>query len=422
MSEVGIGSVRLPGIRNARVGEKIAREAVHRALGKLAAGSLTVHEGARSARFGLQGEGAQPHAEIHVHDPAVYSQMLSGGSIAAGEAYMRGHWSSPDPLQVTRLFCANMAVLQGFDASQSRVVKLALKAAHFLNRNTRTGSRDNISAHYDLGNDFFRLFLDSSMMYSSAVFDDAQVSLEQASRAKLDELCQQLELKPEDHLLEIGTGWGGMAIHAARHYGCRVTTTTISREQYEFARQRVAEEGLADKVTLLCEDYRNLSGSYDKLVSVEMIEAVGHEFYSEYFRTCSSLLKPHGKMVIQAITMADQRYEAARDDVDFIKRYIFPGGCLPSIAVIAGHLAKDTDMQMIHLRDITEDYAITLAHWRERFLARLDAVRALGFGEEFIRMWEYYLCYCEGGFRERVIGTVQLAFAKPGFRFATSGA
>ncbi|MCB1842917.1 MAG: class I SAM-dependent methyltransferase [Halioglobus sp.] len=422
MSEVGIGSVRLPGIRNARVGEKIAREAVYRVLGKLAVGSLTLHEGPHSARFGKQGEGAMPHAEIHVHDPAVYAQMLSGGSIAAGEAYMRGHWSSPDPVQVTRLFCANMAVLEGFDASQSRVVKLALKAAHFLNRNTRAGSRDNISAHYDLGNDFFRLFLDPTMMYSSALYTSADVSLETASVAKLDELCRQLELTPDDHLLEIGTGWGGMAIHAARHYGCRVTTTTISREQFEFARQRVAEEGLQDRVTLLCEDYRSLRGSYDKLVSVEMIEAVGHEFYAEYFRTCSGLLKAEGKMVIQAITMADQRYEAARDDVDFIKRYIFPGGCLPSIAVIAEHLAKDTDMQMVHLRDITEDYAITLAHWRERFLSRLDAVRAMGFGEEFVRMWEYYLCYCEGGFRERVIGTVQLAFAKPGYRFTRARA
>ncbi|SRR6056297_296223 len=422
MSEAGIGSVRLPGIRNARVGEKIAREAVHRALGKLAVGSLTVHEGARSAHFGLPAENAQPHAEIHVHDPAVYAQMLSGGSIAAGEAYMRGHWSSPDLLQVTRLFCANMAVLDGFDDSQSVMVKMALKAAHFFNRNTHAGSRDNIAAHYDLGNDFFRLFLDPTMMYSSALFDAPQTTLEEASVAKLDELCRQLELSPRDHLLEIGTGWGGMAIHAAREFGCRVTTTTISREQYEFACQRVAEEGLEDRVTLLCEDYRNLDGSYDKLVSVEMIEAVGHEFYSEYFRTCSSLLKPDGKMVIQAITMADQRYDAARDGVDFIKRYIFPGGCLPSIAVIAKHLAQDTDMQMVHLRDITEDYAITLAHWRERFLARLDAVRALGFGEEFIRMWEYYLCYCEGGFRERVISTVQLAFAKPGFRFAGVGA
>jgi cyclopropane-fatty-acyl-phospholipid synthase len=286
-----------------------------------------------------------------------------------------------------------------------------------LNSNTQTGSRDNIAAHYDLGNEFFQLFLDPTMMYSSAIFDDHTMTLEAASEAKLDEICGQLELKADDHLLEIGTGWGGMAIHAAKHYGCRVTTTTISAEQYEYARARVKEEGLEKQVTLLCQDYRSLTGEYDKLVSIEMIEAVGHKFYKNYFQTCTRLLKHNGKMVIQAITVADQRYQQARDSVDYIKRYIFPGGCLPSVAVIADHVASDTDLQIVHLRDITEDYANTLAHWRERFMAKLEAVEAMGFDEEFIRMWEFYLCYCEGGFRERVISTVQLAFAKPGYRF-----
>jgi cyclopropane-fatty-acyl-phospholipid synthase len=255
------------------------------------------------------------------------------------------------------------------------------------------------------------------MMYSSALFRDGNMTLEAASEAKLDELCRQLELRPDDHLLEIGTGWGGMAIHAAKHFGCRVTTTTISREQYEHACARVKEEGLEERVTLLCEDYRNLTGQYDKLVSIEMIEAVGHQFYQHYFQACADLLKPDGKMVIQAITVADQRYKAARDSVDFIKRYIFPGGCLPSVAVMADHVARNTDMQMVHLRDITEDYAMTLAHWRERFLSKLESVRRMGFSEEFMRMWEFYLCYCEGGFRERIISTVQLALAKPGYRF-----
>ncbi|MCB2069151.1 MAG: class I SAM-dependent methyltransferase, partial [Ottowia sp.] len=286
----------------------------------------------------------------------------------------------------------------------------------------RTGSRKNIAAHYDLGNDFFKLFLDPTMMYSSALFPSADASLEEASVAKLDELCRQLELRSEDHLLEIGTGWGGMAIHAARHYGCRVTTTTISREQYQYACEQVQQAGLQDRVTVLCEDYRNLTGRYDKLVSIEMIEAVGHAFYSDYFQRCSALLKPEGKMVIQAITIADQRYDSARKSVDFIQRYIFPGGCLPSLAVISDHLARDTDMQMVHLRDITADYALTLAHWRERFMAAQEAVLRQGFDRSFIRMWEFYLAYCEGGFRERIIGTVQLAFAKPGYRFASSQA
>ena len=317
---------------------------------------------------------------------------------------------------MTRLFSANMAAMESMQASQHWYTRLALRIAHTLNRNTHEGSKRNISAHYDLGNDFFRLFLDATMMYSSALFASPETPLETAAVDKLDEICRQLELRPGDHLLEIGTGWGGMAIHAATHYGCRVTTTTISREQFEYASKRVHELGLEDRITLLCEDYRALSGEYDKLVSIEMIEAVGHDFYSSYFQCCSKLLKADGKMVIQAITISDQRYDRARRSVDYIKRYIFPGGCLPSLAVIAGHLAQDTDMQMVHLRDITQDYAQTLRLWRQRFLDRLEDVRAMGFDDRFIRMWEFYLSYCEGGFRERIIGTAQLAFAKPGYR------
>ena len=420
MNEVSIGTLRLPQTRSARVGEKIAREAIFRLLSKLQVGSLTLHEGPCSHHFGSIDKPHEPQAEVHIHSPAVYSQMLTGGSIGSGEAYMKGYWSSPDAMDVMRIFSANLVLLNKFDASQSVFVKLALKIAHRFNRNTYKGSQLNIAAHYDLGNEFFQLFLDPTMMYSSALFSDKSASLEVASETKLDELCQQLELKSDDHLLEIGTGWGGMAIHAAKNFGCRVTTTTISQEQYDFASARVREEGLEGQITLLCEDYRNLTGEYDKLVSIEMIEAVGHDFYQNYFRICSGLLKPNGKMVIQAITMADQRYKEARDSVDFIKRYIFPGGCLPSVAVMAQHIARDTDMQIVHLRDITADYAETLAHWRQRFLANLEAVRGMGFSEEFVRMWDFYLCYCEGGFRERVISTVQLAFAKPDYRFQGS--
>ena len=420
MNEVSIGTLRLPQTRSARVGEKIAREAIFRLLSKLQVGSLTLHEGPCSHHFGSVDKPHEPQAEVHIHSPAVYSQMLTGGSIGSGEAYMKGYWSSPDAMDVMRIFSANLVLLNKFDASQSVFVKLALKIAHRFNRNTYKGSQLNIAAHYDLGNEFFQLFLDPTMMYSSALFSDKSASLEVASETKLDELCQQLELKSDDHLLEIGTGWGGMAIHAAKNFGCRVTTTTISQEQYDFASARVREEGLEGQITLLCEDYRNLTGEYDKLVSIEMIEAVGHDFYQNYFRMCSGLLKPNGKMVIKAITMADQRYKEARDSVDFIKRYIFPGGCLPSVAVMAQHIARDTDMQIVHLRDITNDYAETLAHWRQRFLANLEAVRGMGFSEEFVRMWDFYLCYCEGGFRERVISTVQLALAKPDYRFQGS--
>lgn len=415
MSEVSIGSIPLPASRRRRLGDRIAREAMFRVLGHLKVGSLTLHEGPESHHFG-SADSDGPNAEVHVHNQEAYGKILTGGSIAAGETYLQGDWTSPDPVAVTRLFSANMAVLESWDSSQSLLARIALKIAHYFNRNTRDGSRDNISAHYDLGNDFFSLFLDPTMMYSSAVFDDAQMDLDAAATAKLDEICRQLELRPEDHLLEIGTGWGGMAIHAAKHFGCRVTTTTISQEQYDYACAAVKRENLEDRVTLLLQDYRTLEGEYDKLVSIEMIEAVGHEFYQEYFQRCSDLLKPNGKMVIQAITMADQRYAQARDSVDFIKRYIFPGGCLPSVAVIADHLARDTDMQMVHLRDITEDYALTLAHWRARFMDKLETVKQMGFDDNFIRMWDYYLSYCEGGFRERIISTVQLAFAKPGYR------
>ena len=418
MSNMSVGRVRLPRASILGFSQGLARRLFFRALEKIEVGSIAIHDGNDTFHFGTAGNPAQPHAEVQIHNSHTYRQMLTGGSIGAGEAYMRGDWTSPDLTALTRLFSANMDSLDTLESGQSWLVKLGLKIAHTMNRNTADGSRKNIAAHYDLGNEFFRLFLDPTMMYSSAVFTDENTSLEAASRDKLEEICRQLELKPEDHLLEIGTGWGGMAIHAARHYGCRVTTTTISQEQYNRACERVAEEGLGHLVTVLCEDYRNLQGSYDKLVSIEMIEAVGHKFYQDYFRRCSALLKPDGLMAIQAITMADQRYAAARDEVDFIKRYIFPGGCLPSIEVISGHIARDTDMQITHLRDITADYAETLAHWRTRFQAALPQVREQGFDTVFERMWEFYLCYCEGGFRERIIGTVHMTFAKPGYRIS----
>jgi cyclopropane-fatty-acyl-phospholipid synthase len=421
MSNMSVSRVRvLPQATRLWTQDNLARKLLLRVLSNIRIGSFTIRDGSDVYRLGRSGVPGEPQAEVTVHNRRVYRKILTGGTIASGEAYIEGDWSTPDLTAVTRLFSANLQTLESMQNKQHWTVRAALKLAHLANRNTREGSRRNISAHYDLGNDFFRLFLDPTMMYSSAVFDDPATTLERASEAKLDEICRQLELSPDDHLVEIGTGWGGMAIHAASNYGCRVTTTTISQEQFEYARDKVRELGLEERVTVLCEDYRNLTGKYDKLVSIEMIEAVGHEFYSNYFAKCSDLLKPDGKMVIQAITMTDQRYDKARHAVDYIKRYIFPGGCLPSINVIAGHLADDTDLQMVHLRDITEDYAETLAEWHRRFNDNLDTVREMGFDERFIRMWQFYLSYCEGGFRERIIGTVQLAFAKPGYRFPGS--
>ena len=394
----------------------LARSFMWKVLGKLQVGSLTLREGDEAKVFGSTSEGSAPHAEVHVHDTDLYRRILTGGSIAAGETFIEGMWSSPDLTEVTRAFSANMAMLEAMSDKQNWLARLALKLSHWARRNTSTRSRENISAHYDLGNDFFSLFLDPSMMYSSAVFPSASADLAAASQHKLKLICEDLELKAEDHLVEIGTGWGGMAIFAAEHYGCRVTTTTISRQQYDYTLEAVAQKGLEDQVTVLFDDYRDLQGQFDKLVSIEMIEAVGHQFYDTYFQKISHLLKPHGKAVIQAITITEQRYEQARDSVDFIKRYIFPGGCLPSLTVVSDALSRVTDMQMSNLRDIGRDYADTLKVWHASFLNKLDEVRAMGFDDRFIRMWRYYLSYCEGGFRERIIGTHQITLTKPGYR------
>jgi cyclopropane-fatty-acyl-phospholipid synthase len=395
---------------------QVARELILRLFRNIRVGTLTLRDGDETFTLGNDQRPEAPHAQITVHNPRAYWRVLTGGSIASGEAYIDGDWSSRDLTEVTRLFSANMETLLAMTDNQSWIMKAALKVAHFGRRNTMLGSKENISAHYDLGNDFFALFLDPTMMYSAAVYPAADSTLDQAAIHKLDLICQSLELSADDELIEIGTGWGGMAIYAAEHYGCRVTTTTISQEQYEHTRAEVAARGLQDRITVLCQDYRKLEGSFDKLVSIEMIEAVGHEFYESYFQCVSRLLKPTGKAVIQAITIPDQRYDFARQSVDYIKRYIFPGGCLPSLGVIADNLARHTDLQMTQLRDITLDYARTLEAWHHSFLAQLDRVREMGFDDRFIRMWRFYLSYCEGGFRERIIGTYQITMAKPGYR------
>ena len=395
---------------------QVARELILRLFRNIRVGTLTLRDGDETFTLGNDQRPEAPHAQITVHNPRAYWRVLTGGSIASGEAYIDGDWSSRDLTEVTRLFSANMETLLAMTDNQSWIMKAALKVAHFGRRNTMLGSKENISAHYDLGNDFFALFLDPTMMYSAAVYPAADSTLDQAAIHKLDLICRSLELSADDELIEIGTGWGGMAIYAAEHYGCRVTTTTISQEQYEHTRAEVAARGLQDRITVLCQDYRKLEGSFDKLVSIEMIEAVGHEFYESYFQCVSRLLKPTGKAVIQAITIPDQRYDFARQSVDYIKRYIFPGGCLPSLGVIADNLARHTDLQMTQLRDITLDYARTLEAWHHSFLAQLDRVREMGFDDRFIRMWRFYLSYCEGGFRERIIGTYQITMAKPGYR------
>jgi cyclopropane-fatty-acyl-phospholipid synthase len=396
----------------------VARRAVQARLAQLRHGALTLADGETVHTFGADGADALA-ARITVRDPRFWSEIAFGGSIGAGEAFMHGHWECDDLVALVRILLRNREVLDGMEGGLARLTAPLQKLYHRLNRNSREGARRNIAAHYDLGNDFFALWLDETMMYSSAIFAEPGMSLFDAQRHRLDHICRRLELEAGDHVIEIGTGWGGFALHAAQHYGCRVTTTTISAEQYAKARERVAAAGLEDRITVLREDFRDLTGQYDKLVSIEMIEAIDHDLFAPYFRKCSELLAPDGAMLIQAITIADQRYEEYRRSVDFIRRYIFPGGGLPSTAVMNACVARETDLRLLGLEDIGLHYATTLRHWRRNFIAQLDAVRSQGYPESFIRMWLFYLCYCEGAFRERAISDVQLLFSKPESRLKT---
>jgi len=353
------------------------------------------------------------HAVIHVHDPRFYGEIAFGGSIGAGEAYMLGYWSADNLTNVIRIMCLNQSVMDRLEGGYQWLTKPAMRILHWLNSNTAEGSRKNIAAHYDLGNEMFQLFLDPTMMYSSAMFNSTTGTLQQASELKLKTICDKLDLKPTDHVIEIGTGWGGFSIYAAKNYGCKVTTTTISEQQFQLAKARVEAAGLGDKITLLLDDYRHLQGQYDKLVSIEMIEAVGYQFYDTYFSKVNALLKPDGLALIQAITITDQRYESARKSVDFIQRYIFPGSCIPSNTAMLNSITGKTDLRLFDLEDIGPHYATTLRMWRENFFSNISKVRALGYSEEFIKMWEFYLCYCEGGFEERALGNVHLLLTKP---------
>jgi cyclopropane-fatty-acyl-phospholipid synthase len=361
-----------------------------------------------------------PRARITVHDPRFFSEIAFGGSIGAGEAYIQGYWSCDDLVSLVRLMLRNRRVLEQMETGSALLTRPLQQLFHRINRNTHEGARRNIAAHYDLGNDFFRLWLDESMMYSCAIFEQSQQELvgdlHAAQVRRLHHICRKLKLSPADHVLEIGTGWGGFAIFAARHYGCQVTTTTISREQFEWAERAISEAGLQHRITLLQDDFRDLHGQFDKLVSIEMIEAIGSELYPDFFRICASLLKPDGLLLLQAITIADQNYEASQRSVDFIQRYIFPGACLPSSEVMNRTVAAATDMRLLDLEDIGLHYARTLRCWRENFFAQIEQVRQLGYPEPFIRMWEFYLCYCEGAFLERAISDLQLVYGKPGFR------
>jgi cyclopropane-fatty-acyl-phospholipid synthase len=391
--------------------DHMARKTILAILNKLKYGRITLVEDIHQYDFGQSGAPLQ--AAIRIHHPRFYSRILFSGSIGAAEAYMDGLWSTEDLTTVMRIMALNQPVFSEMETGLARLTKPLYQFYHYARKNTKIGSRKNILAHYDLGNDFYKLFLDPTMTYSCGIFENEQSTMQEASIAKYDRICKKLQLKPGDQVIEIGTGWGGFTLHAVQNYEVCVTTTTISDEQYRYSAELFKKAGIDDRITLLKQDYRNLKGQFDKLVSIEMIEAVGHQFFDTFFSTCCRLLKENGMMALQAITIRDQEFQRYIHSVDFIKRYIFPGGCLTSVAAMLASIARVTDLRLYQLEDITPHYARTLKAWRKKFFENIDKVRALKFPETFIRMWEYYLCYCEGGFAERYIGDVQLLLTKP---------
>jgi len=391
---------------------RLARWGFFSTLQRLRWGRLEIIEGEERYTFGTLCDHFPRAVVVRVHDADFYADVAFGGSIGAGESYMLGLWACDDLVVLMRIMQANPQVLQGFNGGLAWVRKPLYKLFHWLHRNTVKGSRDNIHAHYDLGNDFFSLFLDDTMMYSSAYFESESVSLKEASVAKLDMICRKLDLGPNDRVLEIGTGWGGFALHAAEHYGCHVTTTTISDAQYELATKRVDEAGLNDNITLLKKDFRQLDGSFDKIVSIEMIEAVGEENIARFFAVCDRCLKPGGQVLIQAITIRDQIFDRYRKSVDFIQRFIFPGGFLPSMGFLSREMATVSSLSVQHVQDIGHHYALTLRRWRENFQKNRSHIAGQGFSDDFMRLWEFYFCYCEAGFIQRSTGVIHMMLEK----------
>ena len=389
------------------------KKIIHQRLSQIKDAHIIIKDGKSINKYGKPGNLS---AKINILDTAFYKNIILGGTIGASESFIRGEWSSPNLTNVIRVLARNTEAQDKLENLFTLLSQPFLKVMHKLNENSVRGSKKNISRHYDLSNDFFSLFLDKNMMYSSAIYKSSKTSLEDASTNKLDVICKKLNLKKTDHVIEIGTGWGGFAIYAAKNYGCKVTTTTISIEQYKFAKQKIKEAGLGKKIKVLLKDYRLLKGQYDKLVSIEMIEAVGYQFYDEYFKIISQLLKNDGEALIQAITIKDQRYSKAIQSVDFIQKYIFPGSCIPSITAIQNSLTNSTDLVINDIRDIGHHYARTLADWRKRFLKNKQEIRKLGFDDKFLRMWLFYFAYCEGGFEEKVISDIHLHITKPGYR------
>ncbi len=389
---------------------KLFRHILLSKLGQITDGQLEMLEMGTVHRFGNPSD---LKAQIEVLDPRAWEHIVIHGSIGFAECYMAGWVRVDDPVSTVRLFVRNHDALNRLDSGIARLSKAILQVWSATKPNTRERSRKNIRDHYDLGNEFYRLWLDDTMMYSSAIWEHPGQSQAEASNSKIDRICRKLEVGPETQVLEIGTGWGGFALYAAKYFGCHVTTTTISREQFLLANQRVSEAGLSSRITVLEQDYRDLRGQYDRVVSIEMVEAIGWKQFPLFFQTISQLLKPDGAALIQAITIVDRLYDSSRRRVDFIHKHIFPGSCIPSVTSLLKAATVQNDLAVIHLEDIGPHYARTLREWRERFLNRRGEIRALGFSDNFLRMWEWYLAYCEGGYLERQLGDAQILFTKP---------
>lgn len=392
--------------------DKRCRTIVHNIFSAFDYGQLEVVEGQESIYFPATAVNEKLTGKIHIHDLSVYRDFVKGGSIGAAEAFLEGKWSSPQLTNVIRIFAKAQQATDTLEAKKSWKNKVKNVLYHWQNRNTQSGAKRNILAHYDLGNELYSRFLDPEMMYSSAIYSQQNTSLNQAQLHKLAVICQRLELTADDHLLEIGTGWGGLAIYAAQHYGCSVTTTTISDAQHAYAKARIDALGLSSRIRLLKKDYRQLSGQFDKVVSIEMIEAVGLEFLPSFFKQCNDRLKPGGKLLLQSITIADQRFEHYKNNVDFIQRYIFPGGFLPSITALSQHITEHSELVVEQIDDIGLDYARTLSDWRTNFLNSWPQLNTLGYDETFKRLWLYYFAYCEGAFLERSTSAVHLVARK----------
>ena len=353
---------------------------------------------------------------VKIHSPEFYVFLGSGGVTGVAESYMAGYWSADNLVLLLQILMKNKEILLSLDSGLAKFISPVNKLIHWTKQNTLKGSKKNILAHYDLSNDFYQLWLDPTMTYSCGYFQESSVSLEEASIEKIDRICRKLKLKKTDHVLEIGTGWGSFSIHAAKNYGCKITTVTISDAQYEYASKMISEMKLESQINILNKDYRKIKGKYDKIVSIEMIEAVGHQYIPQYFSKISRLLKTDGLVAIQGITYNDQNFEKYKNSVDFIKKYIFPGSCLISIAQISDVIKNHTDLTIVDMEDITKHYAETLSRWKKNFMSVLPEVKKMGFSEAFIKMWEFYFVFCEAGFLERNIGDVQLVFSKAGAR------